>query len=317
MQNVIINKVAFFSILLGLVGFAIGCDSSESSLHEEEIVVESYLVVDEPLPPVWLSKSIPVNATFSTAGTALKDASVRIHLLTAQGGIERTYDYEESPEELGAYHSVQNDAVLGGRTYRLEVDGGPNFERVTAETTTPEGFELIAPSAEEIAYQDPSQYSMLVTQSAVKGGQNVFVFTMESLDPTIENLVPIYFRFIFDKDIEEIDTVEWTMEDLQEVLVYSSPPISEGNYEVFDNGTLRVKLPWFAVAFYGPLKVTMTVLDRNLFDFQRYQQVQQGGSTLSPGEIPNVRDHIENGRGLFGSSARVSHTVTILRESSN
>ena len=155
---------------------------------------------------------------------------------------------------------------------------------------------------------------MLVTQSVVEGGQSVFVFTMESLDPTLDKLVRPYFEFLFDEEYEDIDSIEWTMEDIREFVVYSSPPIFEGNYDVYSDGTLRVKLPWFAVAFYGPLKVTMTVLDQNLYDFQRYQQVQQGGSTLSPGEIPNILDHVDNGRGLFGSTARVSHTVNILRE---
>lgn len=307
------NLVA--GLVLGLTLIWAGCDASSTSQHEEEIVVEAYLVVDEPLPPIWLSTSIPVNSTFSAEGTALRNANVKVFQLASNGSVAQTFDYVESVDEPGTYLSTTNAVVLGGTTYRLEVDGGPDFEIVTAETTTPAGFELIEPSTDQIEYQDPAQYSMLVTQSTVSYGQNVFVFTMETLDPTIHNLVPIYFKFIFDKDIEEIDSVEWSQEDLNDVRVFSSQPVSEGNYEVFENGTLRVKLPWFAVAFYGPLKVTMTVLDQNLFDFQRYQQVQQGGSTLSPGEIPNVRDHVQNGRGLFGSSARVSHTVTILRES--
>ena len=54
-----------------------------------------------------------------------------------------------------------------------------------------------------------------------------------------------------------------------------------------------------------------SAVDDNLFDFIRSQSVQQGGSTLAPGEIPNVLDHIEGGTGIFGSLARVSHETFV------
>jgi hypothetical protein len=301
-----------FLTLIAFVGLS-GCDSGVSSDHEDEVVVEAYLVANEAAPTVWLSRSIALGSTFNAQEAALSGATVVVHEKNEAGATVRSIPYLESADEPGAYVPTTTEVIRGGATYRLEVDAGAEYGMVTAETTVPANFELIAPSTEEIAYKDPEQYSMLVTRDDSPGAQNVFVFTMEAQDPTIYNLIPAYFEFIFDEDIEDIDSVEWTLEDFEDILVYSSPPISEGNYEVFEDGTLRVKLPWFAVAFYGPLKVTMTMLDSNLFDFQRYQQVQQGGSTLSPGEIPNVLDHIENGRGLFASTARVSHTVNIVR----
>jgi len=306
-------KPTFFPIL-ALIALLSGCDMTSPSDHTKEVVVEAYLVANEPLPTIWLSTSLSIGSTFSADAAALLGATVVVTESDASGEILRSIPYFESEDEPGAYLAAENVAVQGGFTYGLEVNAGPELGLVTAQTRVPANFELIAPSAEEIVYKDPEQYSMLVTRSEVDQGQSVFVFTMESLEPTLQNLIPAYFEFIFDEKIEDIDSVEWSLEDFKDILVFSSPPISEGNYEVFDNGTLRVKLPWFAVAFYGPLKVTMTTLDKNLYDFQRYQQVQQGGSTLSPGEIPNVLDHINNGRGLFASTARVSHTVQILRD---
>ena len=229
------HKNMFYGALLAFIVLIGGCDTVKESVHEEEIVVEAYLTVDEPLPPIWLAKSIPVNTTYSTGGTALRNATVKVHLLTASGSVERTYAYNESGDEPGAYYSLQNDVVLGGRTYQLQVDAGPEFEIVTAETTTPAEFELIAPSAEEIEYKDPAQYSMLVTQSPVPNGQSVFVFTMETLDPTIYNLVPIYFKFILDKEIEEIEketksgrtiTFNWFCDDSWRYETYSKNMLS-------------------------------------------------------------------------------------------
>ena len=51
----------------------------------------------------------------------------------------------------------------------------------------------------------------------------------------------------------------------------------------------------------------------NIFNYITSQVMQGGGSTLSPGEIPNVIDPIEGGTGLFGSYAKVTRTVFIRR----
>ena len=39
---------------------------------------------------------------------------------------------------------------------------------------------------------------------------------------------------------------------------------------------------------------------------------ERGGSTLSPGEIPNVTTNVVGGLGLFGSYARVSNQTEIV-----
>ena len=291
-----------------------GCETESGSNHEPEIVVESYLVAGQPLPQVWVHLSEDKDAVYVSNALAVNDAQVTIHLLDAAGQTEKSFEYVRALDVPGAYSAAQTQLVEGGRSYRLEVDAGPAFDKVSAQTLVPTLFDLIAPSSEAIEYKDPAQYSMLVTQSKFEDRQGIFVFTMEALEPTIYNLIPTYFEFIFEgEDIEDIDSIEWTTEDFEGLLIFSSQPIFEGNYEVFPDETLRVKLPWFAVPFFGPLKVTMSAIDDNLFDFQRYQLVQQGGSTLSPGEIPNVVDNVENGRGIFGSMAQVSHTVEILR----
>ena len=99
----------------------------------------------------------------------------------------------------------------------------------------------------------------------------------------------------------------------EDLRITESPIINEGNYEINENGTITVKLPWLAVAFFGPNRLTANALDDNMFDFIRSQTVQQGGSTLAPGEIPNVIDRVEGGTGIFGSLARSSYEVLITR----
>lgn len=299
---------AVFSVFLLLTG----CDTTSPSTHEDELVVEAYLVAEEALPAIWLSQSLDIDATWSSGATAVNEADVRLELLAADGGVEETFAYRRTFESPGQFVTDANHIVIPLRRYRLvaEASGLPS---ITSETTIPEAFDVLEISHESIEYQDPEQFSFLVTQSRFADRQSIFVFTIANSNPVPDNLVPAYRDLFFDKDERDSgDPLEFEPGDQEELARFTSPPINEGNYDILPNGSLRVRLPWFAVAFYGETEVTMSVLDDNLYDFQRYQQVQQDGGLLSPGEIPNVLDPIEGGAGVFGSMARVSGTVDIL-----
>jgi hypothetical protein len=304
----------FFSVALLFLTLLSGCDSTQPSDHVEDVIVEAYLIAGEPLPDIWLSRSIPVNDVFDAGSGGFPGATVRVQLLGPDDRPESTWTYEPVFGAAGQYTPPSTDArILPGRTYRLEADI-PDRERVTAQTTVPGDYQLVDVGPLELEYRQADQLEFVVTPIERDGRAPVYIFSIESLDPRPSNLTPLYLDFIYDLDEddpvvdEELDATE-----MDAVLLNSSPPINEGNYEQRPDGLLSVRLPWFAVAFYGPTRVVMSALDDNVYDFVRYQQVQAGGSTLSPGEIPNVLDRVENGRGLFGSLTRVEATVTILR----
>lgn len=291
-----------------------GCDSTQPSDHVEDVIVEAYLIAGEPLPDVWLSRSIPVNDQFDAGRGGFPGAALRIHLLGPDELPEATWTYEPVFGAAGQYTPSSSGAlVLPGRTYRLEADI-PNRDRVTAETTVPGDYQLMDAGPLDLVYRQADQLEFVVTPIAGQGRAPVYIFSIETLDPRPSNLTPLYLDFIYDLG-EGDPVVEEDLDptEMDAVLMNSSPPINEGNYEQRPDGLLSVRLPWFAVAFYGPTRVVMSALDDNVYDFVRYQQVQAGGSTLSPGEIPNVLDRVENGRGLFGSLTRVEVTVTIRR----
>ncbi|MFV1981762.1 MAG: hypothetical protein ACC655_11460, partial [Rhodothermia bacterium] len=139
--------------------------------------------------------------------------------------------------------------------------------------------------------------------------QTIFEFSVESLGPTIDNLTPLYFDFIDpDSGLEDGLTEE---EILRDHVIIESEPVNEGNYEVLPDNTINIKLPWFAVAFFGPQRISASALDENLYDFFRSQNVQQGGSTLAPGEIPNAITRLKGATGVFGSYARVTQETLV------
>ena len=279
-----------------------GCDSVTPSAFESEVLVESYQEAGARLAPVRLGRTVPIDATYDLERQAVRGARVAVHLLGEDGTVEAVYPYAEADEGAGLYVARTDERVLPQRTYALDVtlpDGG----RVTAQTVVPDTFSIVKANADTLVYQDPRQLALTVTRSDYPGRQGVFLFTTEALEPTEENMVPITrARLEQEEDAQ-----------LQEFQTSSSPPLNEANYEVNPDGSLTIRLPWFAVAFYGQNRTSASGLDDNLFDFIRSQIIQQGGSTLAPGEIPNVIEHVEGGTGIFGSFARVTYWFYIAR----
>ncbi|MDX1747665.1 MAG: DUF4249 family protein, partial [Halobacteriales archaeon] len=277
-----------------------------------EVVVEAYLVAGESLPPVWVSLTEDVDAVYDGTDLAVDGADVRVELLDAAGGVADAFTYARGFGSAGRYVPEESGDVLAGREYRLRVDVD-GYDPVTSTTRVPGAFELLGVSNQSIEYQDPAQVEYTVTRSEYPGRQTIFIFSIVAENPSIESLTPLYRQIIYDIGPDEsIEGRDLDPDEMNEVLINTSPPINEGNYEQHPDGSLTVALPWFAVAFYGRTETIMYAVDDNLYDFLRYAQVQQGGSTLSPGEIPNVRDNVEGGRGVFAGMSKVSATVDIL-----
>jgi hypothetical protein len=289
---------------LGLFSLTAGCDTTNTFEHEPQVVVEAYLVADERLPALRLSRSADVRETYNFERNAIHDATVRILRLADDGSVDVVHDYAALVNEPGLYRSVDVVDVLPARTYRLEAIVPGEDEPVTATTTVPGAFELVQANAETIVYQGSQQLELRVTRSVYPGRQSVFLFSTESLNPTADQLTPFY------RDVAGEDE-----DDVAALRITNSPIINEGNYDINQDGTLTIRLPWIAVAFFGENRLTASALDDNLYDFIRTQTVQQGGSTLSPGEIPNVIERIEGGTGVFGSFARSSYVVRITQAS--
>ncbi len=295
-------RIALLILLLGSVLLA-ACDLVEDTPFREEVVVESYQVAARPLQPVRLSRTAGIDDPYDAEAQAIVDATVWVHLLAEDGGIERSYEYVH--QDRGEYVPVSTSSIGVAafvqplRRYRLEAEV-PGFGTVTATTVVPDTFRLVGVNSTRIAYQGPEPFEARVTRSQYPGRQNVFIFVTEARDPAIEQLTP-FWREIFDEEENDIEEFRRTR----------SPIINEANYDVNPDGTITVRLPWIAVRFYGLTVTAINAIDDNLYDFIRSLDVQQGGSTLGPGEIPAVLDHVENGTGIFGSYATVSAQIEI------
>lgn len=295
-------RIAPLLLLLGSLLLA-ACDLVEDTPFQEEVVVESYQVAGQPLQVVRLSRSAGIDESYDTSELAIRDAAVQVHLLAEDGRIEQTYAYQH--QARGEY--VPADVSPVGllpivqplRRYRLEAEV-PGFGTVASTTVVPDTFRIVSVNGTRIAYQSPEQFEARITRSQYPGRQNVFIFVTDARNPVVDQLTP-FWREVFDEEENTIDEFRRTR----------SPIINEANYDVNADGTIVVRLPWIAVRFYGPTVTAINAIDDNLYDFIRTLDVQQGGSTLGPGEIPSVLDRVENGTGIFGSYATVTAQLEI------
>ena len=279
----------------------VSCDSTDPGDFDAEYVVESYLVAGEPLTQVRLSRTAAVEARYDVTQLGVSHADVRVNLLSADGSVEESYPFTEVDTVPGLYLPLEAARVLPLRTYMLDVD--VRGDRITASTTVPGTFSLVDASADTVIYQSTEQLELSVTRSEYPTrDQSFIIFVTESLDPREEMLTP-FIKAFFEENRDQI-----TLEDLR---VRGSPILNEANYDVNPDGTITIRFPWLAVVFYGPNRLRANALDDNLYDFIRSQSVQQGGSTFSPGEIPNVINRVNGALGLFGSYASVPFDLFI------
>lgn len=289
--------------LLAALLIAAGCDSFRPVAFEEEYVVEAYLGAGEEPPSIRLGRTAPVDGTYDFAEVAVSHAEVSVALLSSSGQPEQEIPYTESSFRPGVYLPLSSDLIRPGRTYRLAIRVPATGERIEAETTVPAALVVTRSSADTLVYQGAEQLETDVSTPAGNVGDRNFIFTARALEPTEDNLTP-FARSIYDQG-------DLTLMDLSTT---SSPLLNEANYEEISGNTVRIKVPWLAISFYGANRLSLASVDRNYYDFYRTLGIQQGGSTLSPGEIPDIINHVEGGRGLFASYAQVSVDLYVAKE---
>ncbi len=295
-------------LLLIMLGLGIAaCDTTGHGSQESDFVVEAILVSGELLPTIRLSRVTSIEQDYDFLGLGVQGAKVELDLLDETGSSQSTHEYEESPEFQGFYYPRSRLArVQPLQVYRLRVSLDETGTAITATTVTPDTFSVVHATLSTAVYQAPEQLELTITRSSFPGReQNYYVFVTEALDPKVEELTPLALAR-YESDASD--------EALESLSLNGSPILSEDNYEPHADGTITMRYPWIGINFYGPNRIHINALDNNLYDFFRSQSVQQGGSTLAPGEIPNPIERITGAHGVFGAYASVSFDLEVLRQ---
>lgn len=314
------------ALALLLLPLAAGCDSLGDATFVSQVAVESYQYVDAPLAPVYLTRTVDATKPYVVADAAVKDAVVTMTLVGAGGAPDQVFAYRLADAAKGRYEPLNASATVQPlRTYRLSAAVPGQSAPVTAETITPGRFRILSttsldvPYAPDLSQPDKPVATFTVSRPQFSGKSATFVFTSETLlaAPTLDDTVP-FLRAVLDRNRnntpdfqeprEEDEAAAPTFEDFR---LGSSPVVNEANYSTNADGTLTISLPWITVLFYGPLRVGTSALDDNLYDYLRSQAVQQGGTGISPGEVPNILSRVRNGTGIFGSLSRVTADLNV------
>jgi hypothetical protein len=261
------------------------------------------LVANRQLPEVRLSTTNPINNVYSFEDVAVANAEVQIRLLQKDNStIDEVFTY--SSDSAGIYHANLGHKVEPDRTYQLHISLNGGSDIITASTTAPESFEVISEVLDTIVYQSTERLEITLSKTSSFTNQSVFIFNTLAQQPIPKNLTPLYY----DLYIQEEDSLE-AEKRLAEFSITSSRLLNEANFSNNTDGTVTIRYPWIAVAFYGDNKLVASTVDNNIYDFIRSESVQLGGSTLSPGEIQNAITRINGGIGIFGSMA--SDTIDV------
>lgn len=287
------NKL--FVILILTAAFIASCEVYPQDEYEEFYVVESYLVANRELPKVRLSTTSEATELYDFEELAVNDANVEIQLLEAgpESNVAETFNYAN--ELPGLYFPQVIHEVLPARTYKIEITFPDLPDIITAHTVVPDTFQILSGVQDTVIYQSSEQLEITLSESSYPGRQNIFVFNALSLNPDEQLLTPLYSELYKDGDQTE--------ESLLNYANNSSGIINQGNFDVNPDGSFTIKFPWIGIAFYQDNLIVANTMDDNIYDFIRSQEVQLGGSTLSPGEMQNIITHVRGGIGVFGSVA--------------
>ena len=271
------------------------------------LVIDAILIVDQPLPDLFLKRTIAPGATQTAEALAVDDAQVVL-----RAG-DSTYRYASDPDSLGRYLPPANAPIVQPqRLYQLEVST-PDGQSLRAQTTTPqrirveqfllldeETLQVDRPLAlfsekgdgvyEERANQVPYRQGLLEVRLSANDieAYQLAIFNLETDSPLL-----IEADFLEEDDLEEFDRSG------------ASPPlaISDGN----------ARLPWFGIAFEGRHKFLIYALDKNWYDFVRTDPNSDGGGGggLLGDQFQRPIFNVEGGIGFFASTAVDSVGFTV------
>lgn len=292
-----------FITILSLMFIVSSCDLYPQDEYEEFYVVESYLVANRQLPLLKLSTTAPATEVYNFDNLGVNNATVQVFLLEGLEGSNPEQVFSYTNTAPGIYEATVQHNVLPARTYQLNITFQDPAEEVNAFTIVPDTFSVIGGVPSSIVYQSTEQLEVTLSESTYPGRQNVYIFNTIAGEPIFENLTPLYADFYEDED------------DLEDFANLSSGILNEANFDENPDGTVTVRYPWLAVAYFGDSRIVANTIDDNIYDFVRSQSVQLGGSTLSPGEIQNVIYRMEGAIGVFGAIASDTIQTDIRRPS--
>lgn len=290
------------SLLLPVLLLGCSADREPGELFGPEesglIVVDALLIVEAPLPDIFVRRTQSPTSEYSRETTSVTEADVII-----RQGMAR-YFYQADRDSAGRFNPPQDAPVVLPETeYHLEVEVGDIT--VTGVTLTPPLMRI----REAVLLDDQS---LEVRRRLLTFGAPSQVYTapenqLNYQDGVVELLIDTV-------DVEAYQLAIFSL-DLESDFVLEADFLEEDDFAEFDrsgaspalsvaDGNLR--LPWFAVVFGGRHLFKIYALDQNWYDYIRTSPDENDGpweGGLAGDNFQRPVFNIDGGIGLFGSAA--------------
>ena len=262
------------------------------------LVVDGILLVDQPLPELFVRRIQPPGQTYSRDAAGVPDAQVRVF----QG--DQVFEYAPDPAAPGRYLPPPAAPVVQTTTeYRLEVD--VEGKAVRASTTTPERVRV----RQAVLLDEDTQEITRTLKSFAEVGDEVYTAPENQLTH-LEGLI----EFHLEKAGEAYQAAIFALEENAQLLDEDFPDIYDESPEdlranqspplAASDGIMR--WPWFAVVYTGRSLIKVYALDHNWFEYARSspdQQEQGGFGGMAGDNFERPFFQVEGGIGLFVSAS--------------
>ena len=145
--EVLMFRIVFLGLLSAVaVLLVVSCGDPVPTDYQEELVVEGFVFVGEPIRDIRVLRTLPITDTFRFVNASIRDALVRI---TADGV---PLDVEFVSDSLGGTYRVtdQQYRAVAGVTYAIEVTAVG--KTITGSTTTPDTLAWVKEPKDTLQY---------------------------------------------------------------------------------------------------------------------------------------------------------------------
>ncbi len=263
------------------------CGDDVPTDYIEEIYVEGFLLVGEPIRNIVVAKTQPVTSEYNFANSLYRDAKVIIK----GDGREFPLSIADSGEE-GFYYEDQSYLVKENTEYNIQIET-KDGKLITGETLTPYDFDWVERVPKPLQYpfdtlKPPTSDPIIWTESE---GIDYYLISIKCLD-TLE--YGKYLENVEDTELNRRIERPWTEDE---------DFLDHTNWGLIPN--TESKIVWGVFKWFGRQETAVYAPDENFRNwFIQNQWFASYDENLSS---------IEGGIGAFGSAAVIRDTTFLIK----
>jgi len=304
------NKVISCFLLAAITFIMFSCGEGvvevTNESYEPKIAIEGYLIADQKVDKIRISRNFPVNANLTPTGLRLIPNQTIVTVTDIAQ--DRTYflTFHNAPDNnFDNYYWQYNHSSLQikpGKSYRLDVTANIDGKQLQASSTTTvpdSGFSIAQTNYSQLPFREKDQngnlkeFEVTINRSAET---TFYLATLQPLNASENNF--IYDHPFFNEEPEDLEIDDY---DYEYGWIQDTPTTpGQSSFTVF----------WVNLWFYDTYEIVVYATDDNYKEFvQTYNDVQEPDGNFHEAKI-NIEG---DGIGVFGSMIADTAYIEVLR----